>query len=240
VIVTGDFHLSTQMIGADTSDFYPALDDVDAGAKVSGEWSRTARRLNDDFEVSIGFINGKRCLGGMLELLMHCHYLVAVEGAELGMPEVTLPVVPGMEGCHWMFRKSGSEHWPKAIYLLLSGTPVKAEKTTGWLIDYAGPMVESLQAVWKIASGGDHGFKRRPLAEGILTGVPSEVSGLATPDGELAEAARKAIMDTVQQSCGVALADALAVQTGHSAEFMISKACRKGRIGAEFQKTMAV
>jgi len=27
------------------------------------------------------------------------------------MPEVTLPVVPGMEGCHWPFRKADpSDH----------------------------------------------------------------------------------------------------------------------------------
>ena len=30
VIVTGDFHLSTQMVGADTSEFYDALDDADS------------------------------------------------------------------------------------------------------------------------------------------------------------------------------------------------------------------
>ena len=31
VILTGDFHLSTQMVGADTSEFYPALEDAEAG-----------------------------------------------------------------------------------------------------------------------------------------------------------------------------------------------------------------
>ena len=68
---------------------------------MSRRWSATARRLHDEFAVSVGVVNGKRCLGGMLELMMHCHVLIAVEGAQLGMPEVTLPVVPGMEGCHW-------------------------------------------------------------------------------------------------------------------------------------------
>ncbi|MDP8286422.1 MAG: hypothetical protein RAP03_07070, partial [Candidatus Electryonea clarkiae] len=65
VIVTGDFHMSTQMVGADTSEFYPALDNADEGIRVSKAWSETARRLYDDFEVSVGFIAGKRCLGGM-------------------------------------------------------------------------------------------------------------------------------------------------------------------------------
>jgi hypothetical protein len=35
VIVTGDFHLSTQMVGADTSEFFPALDDVEEGRRVA-------------------------------------------------------------------------------------------------------------------------------------------------------------------------------------------------------------
>ena len=46
VILTGDFHLSTQMVGADTSDFYPALKDAEAGFRISNEWSKTARRLD--------------------------------------------------------------------------------------------------------------------------------------------------------------------------------------------------
>ena len=30
----------------------------------------------DDFETSVGFVNGKRCLGGMLEVMVHCHHLM--------------------------------------------------------------------------------------------------------------------------------------------------------------------
>ncbi len=35
VIVTGDFHLSTQMVGADTGDFFPALKKEEEGIKIS-------------------------------------------------------------------------------------------------------------------------------------------------------------------------------------------------------------
>jgi enoyl-CoA hydratase/carnithine racemase len=162
VIITGDFHLSTQMVGADTSEFFPAL------ASISSSWSHTARRLADEFEVSVGLVNGKRCLGGMLELLMHCHYLVAIDGADLGMPEVTLPVVPGMEGCHWPFRKARPEDWTKLLELLLSGRSVKAGEAVGWLIDYAGPLEDALQTAWQVATGGDHGLPVRSLEQGAL------------------------------------------------------------------------
>ena len=35
VIVTGDFHLSTQMVGADTSDFFSSLDRVEDGLAIT-------------------------------------------------------------------------------------------------------------------------------------------------------------------------------------------------------------
>jgi enoyl-CoA hydratase/carnithine racemase len=194
VIVTGDFHLSTQMVGADTSDFFPALESEEEGLRISSEWSRTARRLHEDFEASVGFVNGKRCLGGMLELLLHCRYVVAVEGASLGFPEVSLPVVPGMEGCHWPLRKAESEHWPKVLHLLLSGRPVRAEGAVGWLIDYSGPMEDALKTAWQLASGGDHGIPERSIETGVLDGVPANVSDLPPADSEGSEIARRAIV----------------------------------------------
>ncbi len=159
MILTGDFHLATQMVGADTADFYPAMTDEAAGSR---DRRRTGRAPRDgshaDFAVSVGLVNGKRCLGGMLELMMHCHYLVAVDGAELGMPEVTLPVVPGMEGCHWPFRRTARKHWPRLLAMLLEGRPVEAAGTVGWLVDFAGGLDDALQIAYTVASGGDHGL----------------------------------------------------------------------------------
>lgn len=239
VILTGDFHLAAQLVGADTSNFFPALENTDAGFAVSNDWSKTARRFNDEFAVSVGFVNGKRCLGGMLELMSHCHYLVAVDDAALGFPEVTLPVVPGMEGCHWPFRRTDGEGHAKLMQMLLSGRSVHGQEATGWLVDAVGAMDECLQLVWSLATGGDHGISRRPLQEGAVTGVPTEVAGLGA--GELAlEAARKAIVDCVQSSCAATLAEAIDVQSRHSADFMVTDACRRGRVGAEAKRTLDV
>jgi enoyl-CoA hydratase/carnithine racemase/3-hydroxyacyl-CoA dehydrogenase len=239
VIVTGDFHLSTQMVGADTSDFFPALEKEKIGYNISRGWSETARRLHNEFRVSVGFINGKRCLGGMLELMTHCHYLVSVDGVDLGMPEVTLPVVPGMEGCHWPLRKARPGDWPKLLNLLLEGKSVKAKDAVGWLVDYAGLMEDAIKIAWKIVTDGDHGLTMRKVEEGVLKGVPKEVSGLSSVDPGT-EAARKAILQNVLSSCGSVLSEAIEIQARHSAGFMSSKYCQKGRIGAEFTKTMKV
>jgi len=239
VILTGDFHLSTQLLGADISEFFPALFDVEEGRRVAATWSATARRLHDEFRASVGFVGGKRCLGGFLELLVHCHYLVAVEDAALGMPEVTLPVVPGMEGCHWPFRKADQAAWPKLVRMLLSGSPVKANDAVGWLIDYAGPLQDSLATAWALASGTAAGPPLRKVHEGVLEGIPTDV-GLPACGNPATEAARTAIMQSIRASCGATLSEALAVQAGHSAEFTVTLFCRQGSIGAEHERTMMV
>ena len=92
----------------------------------------------------LGFVAGKRALGGMFELLLHCHYLVAHDGASLGFPEVRVPVVPGMEGCHWALRRAEKDDWPKVLEMLLTGRPVKAADAVGWLIDHAAPLEDAL------------------------------------------------------------------------------------------------
>jgi enoyl-CoA hydratase/carnithine racemase len=240
VIVTGDFHLSTQMVGADISEFFPALDDMEQGRRVARTWSATARRLNDEFKVSVGFVNGKRCLGAFLELLMHCHYLVAVEDALLAMPEVTLPVVPGMEGCHWPFRKTNRTQWPKLLKLLLSAAPAKAKDAVDWLIDYSAPIQDSLNTVWSLATtGAATGLALRPLNEGVLEGVPADI-GSSASDNPATEAARKAIIESVRASCSAPLSEALDIQAKHSAAFTVTSYCMEGSIGADRARTMLV
>jgi hypothetical protein len=80
----------------------------------------------------------------------------------------------------------------------------------------------------------------RKLNGGALEGVPVEVGGLEPAGDPGAEAGRKAIMDCVQQACGVALGEALAVQAQRSADFMTTKDCMKGMVGAEYTKTAVV
>ena len=240
VIVSGDFHLSTQMTGADTTDFFPAVEDVTKGIDLSYSWSRTARRLNDVFKTSVGVINGKRCLGGYLELMMHCHYLVAEENAGLGMPEVTLPVIPGMEGCHWPFRKVSPEKYPNLLRLLLTGKSVKAKDSVGWLTDFAGPLEEVIKTAWKIASGADHGLKRREVVKENLKDVTKELPGLEDTDDPFLEQARKAIIGCIQDSCDSSLPEAISIQATVSGNFMTTSLFKKGVIGSAYTKTWKV
>lgn len=240
VILSGDFHLTTQLVGADTSEFYPALNDSKAGYKISFEWSKTARRLNDEFKISVGFLNGKRCLGGMLELMIHCHYLIAVDEVSLGLPEVTLPVIPGMEMCHWSFRKSKPQDWQKLLHLLLSGKNVKAKNAVGWLIDYAGNLNDALKITWDIANNGENIMPKRLLNGDRIDNIPTDFSELPQTDNSATQAARKAILDCIVSSCKVTISEAIDIQAKHSGNFMTSKYCKQGFVGSDYQKTMNI
>ena len=239
LILTSDFHLSTQMVGADTSAIYPSLEDVNEGVRLTKAWSSTARRLDSDFATAVGFIAGKRCLGGMLELMVHCDYLVAVDDARFGFPEVTLPIVPGVEGCHWTIRKAPPAERSKVMHMLLSGRNVKAGDAVGWLIDHAGPIEGALQVAWNLAQGRSDGIAKRELERGAFD-LATDAGELPEADSPATETARAAIVACAQAACGTDLGEALDVQCRHAAEFIASKACRKGVIGTDYTKTMKI
>ena len=236
VIVTGDFHFSTQMVGADTNEFFLAIMETKEGTRIAATWSETARRLYSEFEISLGFINGKRCMGGMLELLMHCHYLFAVEDASLAMPEITLPVIPGMEGCHWAIRKAKPADRSKLLKMLLEGKPLKAKETIGWLVDYSDNIENSLKKAWQIMEKGSSVLPMRKVEEKSLGKISFDPKFLTGANG-MAEA-KKAISKCIEDSCNAILSEAISIQAEHSAKFMVSALCRKGKVGTEYDKVM--
>jgi len=240
IIVTGDFHISTQMVGADTTDFFPAIEDAKQGIELSKVWSATARRLHTDFKTSVGFINGKRCLGGFLELMEHCHYIVTEENTLLGMPEVTLPVIPGMEGCHWPFRKVKKENYNDLLKFILSGKSVKAKDAVGWLVDYAGTLEQSIKVAWNIATGKNNNITKRSFNSKRISDLPSDIKGLESTDDEILIQSRKAILNCITDSCNADISEAITIQSKHSGEFMTSKLCKKGVIGTAYTKNWQV
>jgi len=73
--------------------------------------------------VTIAAINGA-ALGGGLELALACDLRIAVRTAKLGLPEVTLGLVPGWKG---MTRLPALVGPSRARRLVLSGEAIKAE-----------------------------------------------------------------------------------------------------------------
>ncbi len=64
-------------------------------------------------------------LGGGLELAMAAHFRVAHEAAQLGLPEITLGLIPGAGGTQRTPRLIGVE---AALELMLSGLPISAQE----------------------------------------------------------------------------------------------------------------
>lgn len=64
-------------------------------------------------------------LGGGLEVALACHYRVAASSAKLGLPEVTLGVIPGAGGTQRLPRLTGYE---TAIEMITGGRPISAAK----------------------------------------------------------------------------------------------------------------
>src|ERR1700691_2744214 len=68
-------------------------------------------------------------LGGGLEFALACHSGVAAADARLGLPEVTLGIIPGAGGTQRMPRLIGAE---KALELILSAKPISAPQALEW------------------------------------------------------------------------------------------------------------
>ena len=73
-------------------------------------------------KITIAAIHGT-ALGGGLETAMGCHYRCAVDSAMIGLPEVTLGLLPGATGTQRLPRLIG----PKAaLDVMISGKPMRA------------------------------------------------------------------------------------------------------------------
>jgi 3-hydroxyacyl-CoA dehydrogenase len=64
-------------------------------------------------------------LGGALELAMACHYRLAHKSAKLGLPEITLGIIPGAGGTQRLPRLVGAS---RALDMILSGAPISGSE----------------------------------------------------------------------------------------------------------------
>ncbi|WP_042223291.1 enoyl-CoA hydratase [Oceanobacillus manasiensis] len=64
-------------------------------------------------------------LGGGLELAMSCHIRIVTKTAKLGLPELTLGIIPGFAGTQRLPQHVGNA---KAYEMILSGDPISGEE----------------------------------------------------------------------------------------------------------------
>jgi enoyl-CoA hydratase len=96
----------------------------------------------------IAAVNGY-ALGGGLELALACDFIYASENAKLGLPEVTLGVIPGFGGTQNLPRLIGPN---KARELIFSGKILPAQQAKEWgIVNEIFPAEELQAAVMEIA-----------------------------------------------------------------------------------------
>ena len=90
-------------------------------------------KLESTPKVVVAAING-HCLGGGLEIALCCDFRVAAEGSyRIGLPEVTLGLLPGTGGTQRLPRLIGRQ---KALDLMLRGTTLSpAEALAAGIVD---------------------------------------------------------------------------------------------------------
>ncbi|MGA7923103.1 MAG: enoyl-CoA hydratase-related protein [Thermoplasmata archaeon] len=104
--------------GADVAEM--ARKDLAVGREFGFVGQAVCRQIDEFHAPVIALVEGY-ALGGGLELALACDFILAAEGAQLGLPEVSLGIHPGMGGASRLTRLIGPA---RAKLLILTGTPV--------------------------------------------------------------------------------------------------------------------
>jgi enoyl-CoA hydratase len=79
-------------------------------------------------------------LGGGLELIMACDFVIGAESAEFALPEVKLGITPGFGGIPRLIRRVG---FARAKWMVLSGERIDARVAREWsLVNKVAPTLE--------------------------------------------------------------------------------------------------
>ncbi len=133
--------------GADISEF--ANFSVEEGGKLAAEGQELLFNLIENLSKPvIAAVNGF-ALGGGLELAMACHFRVASHNARMGLPEVSLGVIPGYGGTQRLPQLIGKG---RALELIMTAGMIDVERALDYgLINHVISQEELLPFCEKLA-----------------------------------------------------------------------------------------
>ncbi|HHC81074.1 MAG TPA: enoyl-CoA hydratase, partial [Flavobacteriia bacterium] len=146
IILTGSGEKAF-VAGADISEF--ADFDVAEGANLAKQGQELLFDFIENLATPvIAAVNGF-ALGGGLELAMACHFRIASDNAKMGLPEVSLGVIPGYGGTQRLPQLVGKG---KAMEMIMTAAMISAEDALQYrLVNYVVPQEELLPLAEKIA-----------------------------------------------------------------------------------------
>ncbi|MGA7616539.1 MAG: enoyl-CoA hydratase-related protein [Thermoanaerobaculia bacterium] len=156
VIVTGSGEKAF-VAGADINEL--ARNDALSGKRTSERGQHILSKIERFPKIVIAAINGF-ALGGGCELALACHIRLASENAQMGLPEVTLGIIPGYGGTQRMVRLLGKG---KAFELICTGDRVKADEA------------ERIGLVNRVVPAGDLLTTAEEMAKKIMSRGPVAV-----------------------------------------------------------------
>ena len=147
IVVTGSGDKAF-VAGADISEF--ADFDVENGGKLAAKGQELLFDFVENLSTPvIAAVNGF-ALGGGLELAMACHFRIASDNAKMGLPEVSLGVIPGYGGTQRLPQLVGKG---RAMEMVMTAGMIDAEtaKTYG-LVNHVTTQDDLLPLCEKIAT----------------------------------------------------------------------------------------
>jgi len=147
VIVLTGYGEKAFVAGADIKEF--ANFSVEQGKELAREGQEILFNLIENLSIPvIAAVNGF-ALGGGLELAMSAHIRIASKNAKLGLPEVSLGVIPGYGGTQRLAQLIGRG---KANELVFSASMINAQDALQWgLVNYVVDQSELHAKVSEIA-----------------------------------------------------------------------------------------
>ncbi len=163
----------TFIAGADITEFGKPLQPPD--------FLETMEIIESLSKPAVAAIHGT-ALGGGLETALCCHYRIAVPSARVGLPEVTLGLLPGGGGTQRLPRLIGPE---AALAAITSGTPMKADQA------YAIGVIDQIADEGNLLEGAK-AYARKLVAEGAKLNKVRDLNDKVTGvDLAIFEAARE-------------------------------------------------
>ncbi len=147
IIITGEGEKAF-VAGADISEF--ASFSVEEGAQLAAQGHELLFDFVENLKKPvIAAVNGF-ALGGGLELAMACHFRIASDNAKMGLPEVSLGVIPGYGGTQRLPQLIGKG---RAMEMLMTAGMISSEEAfRAGLVNHVVPQAELLDFTKGIAA----------------------------------------------------------------------------------------